>query len=59
MKCNTNLCFFLNLKDEPVIHIFANCFKSKKFWTSFNEVSIKDIIDIHLSIPQSAIIGFA
>ena len=53
MKCNTNLCFFLNLKDEPVIHIFANCFKS------FNEVSIKDIIDIHLSIPQSAIIGFA
>ena len=33
-KCDLKLYSFCNMEDETVIHLFANCFKSKTLWNS-------------------------
>ena len=55
----TNLCccFFCNQEDETIIHLFANCPKSKTLWKSLKEF-LKDTINLPLLTPQSAIFGF-
>ena len=54
---DTKLCSFCNQKDETVIHLFANCSKSKTLWNSLKEF-FKDTINLPSLTPQSAVFGF-
>ena len=54
---DTKLCSFCNQQDETVIHLFANCSKSKTLWNSLKEF-FKDTINLPSLTPQSAIFGF-
>ena len=54
---DTKLCSFCNQEDETVIHLFANCSKSKTLWNSLKEF-FKDTINLPSLTPQSAIFGF-
>ena len=54
---DTKLCSFCNQEDETVIHLLANCSKSKTLWNSLKEF-FKDTINLSSLTPQSAIFGF-
>ena len=54
---DTKLCSFFNQEDEPVIHLFANCSKSKTLWNSLKKF-FKETINLPSLTPQSAICGF-
>ena len=54
---DTQICSFCNQEDETVIHLFANCYKSKTLWNSLKKF-FKDTINLPSLTPQSAILGF-
>ena len=54
---DTKLCSFCSQENETVIHLFANCSKSKTLWNSLKEF-FKDTINLPSLTPQSAIFGF-
>ena len=49
------LCSFCNQEDETVIHVFANCSKSKTLWNRLKEF-FKDTINLPSLTSQSAIL---
>ena len=51
------LCCFCSHEDETVIHLLANCSKSKTLWNSLKEF-FKGIINLPSLTPQSGIFGF-
>ena len=53
---DTKLCSFCSQEDKAVIHLSANCSKSKTLWNSLKEF-FKDTINLPSLTPQSAIFG--
>ena len=53
---DTKLSSLCNKEDGTIIHLFANCPKSKTLWNSLKEF-LKDTIKLPFLLPQKAIFG--
>ena len=56
-KHDTKFCSFCNQEDETVIHLFADCSKTKTLWIHL-KTYFQHSLELPSLCPQSAVFGF-